>query len=477
MFRACMFIVIFLAATAQCHAHFVFVLPVEGGKSIRVVLSDKPAPDASVAIKIIESTKLMFRMDGKDTPLKLDTADSYLSANIPSGGVRVVHGVTEYGVVRKGESKPFLLSYHPKAIIGDPFSRDARIGKEAAIEIVAVREGTKVKFLVLASGKALSGAEVILRRPNAEKTETLETDDTGHTPSFEQIGRFAVVARKLDTISGELDGKKYEEVRRYATLVADIPDATVSDKLSGIRRTLFTGGRIEADQVAPALKQIGKLDLSQSDRESWVRLARDTAIRQEDREWLLSLRDVEDSFGMDMIYTVLLASGQLAKADLKEAKLTLDRIKDLEEINEREKRRVHSIRARISQLEGNLSEERGHINKLVDHLHLWTKPMCQTCHSNPSEPKAMTGMPLTNLWFGERYVELLRKQGDAEKIRSESEAKLKTSPDDEKARIRLAFALKALGKDSEAESHFRIISWAEFPDRQLPKARMMTTFP
>jgi hypothetical protein len=252
---------------------------------------------------------------------------------------------------------------------------------------------------------------------------------------------------------------------------------TMSEKLAAIRKTLFTGGKAEADQVAPTLKQIGKEKLSQTDRETWVRIARDTAIRQGDRAWLESLQSVQDSFATDMIYTVLLASGQLAKADLTKAKQTLATLTDTDEINEREKRRILSIRARIAQLEGDDKTEREQVNQLVDHLFLWTKPVCQSCHSNPQDPKAMTSMPITNLWFGERYVELLRKQGDAEQIRKTAEVKLQASPTDEKARIRLAFALLALKQDAEAEKQFRMLPWAAFPDRDLKKPRMMTTFP
>lgn len=250
-----------------------------------------------------------------------------------------------------------------------------------------------------------------------------------------------------------------------------------ADQLAAIRKTLFRGGRAEADKVAPDLKELGKLDLSPSDRETWVRLARDAAIRQGDKEWLKSLREVPDSFSLDMIYTVLLASGQLAKSDLKEAKATLEGLKDVEGMNEREKRRVEAIRARIAQLEGDTALERKHVEKLVDHLYLWSKPVCQSCHNSPQDPKAITSMPITNLWFGERFVELLQAQGDAEKVKAAAEVALKNSPGNEKARVRLAFALQALGKKSEAEEEFRKLSWAEFPDRDLKKPRMMTTFP
>lgn len=261
------------------------------------------------------------------------------------------------------------------------------------------------------------------------------------------------------------------------------PDGTVKttqpakDRLAEIRKSLFTGGRSEANKVAEELKILGQSDLSPSDRETWVRIARDTALRQGDRTWLEQLKDVPDTFGMDMIYTVLLASSQLSRAQLSEAKATLAKLPPMERINEREKRRIHSIRARIAQLENQVAEEREEINHLVDHLYLWPKPICQSCHSNPTDPKAIPQMPITNLWFGERFVELLRQQGDADKVKRQAEEKLAKSPADEKARIRLAFALMALNQEKEAEKAFRDLPWAAFPDRDLKKPRMMTTFP
>lgn len=254
-------------------------------------------------------------------------------------------------------------------------------------------------------------------------------------------------------------------------------EKTVTDQLNGIRKTMFTGGKSEADQVAPALKKLGAMELSQSDRETWIRVSRETALRQGDRAWLEKLKDVPDSFAMDMIYTVLLASSQLSKAQLSEAKATLAKLPPLEQINEREKRRIYAIRARIAQLENNEAEERECINYLVNHLYLWPKPICQSCHSNPTDPKATPQMPITNLWFGERYVELLRKQGDAEKVLAAAKEKLAKAPTDDKARIQLAFALLALKQDKEAEKTFRDLPWAAFPDRELKKPRMMTTFP
>ena len=92
-------------------------------------------------------------------------------------------------VVAKGKGKPFRLHYHPKAVLGDPFAKEAMVGKEAVVEIVPVRAGDKVKFLVVAGGKPLADAEVFLRKPGALET-TCESPcgNTITSPAASRIG-------------------------------------------------------------------------------------------------------------------------------------------------------------------------------------------------------------------------------------------------------------------------------------------------
>jgi hypothetical protein len=48
-------------------------------------------------------------------------------------------------------------------------------------------------------------------------------------------------------------------------------------------------------------------------------------------------------------------------------------------------------------------------------------------------------------------------------------------PEDDAARLRRAYALRALGADATAA--FRDIDWAEFPDRAPVKPKDVFTFP
>ena len=254
----------------------------------------------------------------------------------------------------------------------------------------------------------------------------------------------------------------------------------IETELTEINRALFFGGREPALKYAARIKALGKEKLSDDDRETWLEVARDAALRLGDRAWLESLKDVPDSFSREMIYKVLLAYGQLSKADLDGATKTLDGLKEADkrgEINVREQRRMTALRARIAQLRGENKKERAEIESLIEHLPYWPTPSCQRCHNAPAAPKEITSLPIHNLWFGERFVEILKRDGDARKLQLDSEAMLSARPTDDLARIRLAFALQAQGESERAAKLFAELPWTEQPERKLRKPRMVTSFP
>jgi hypothetical protein len=205
----------------------VFILPaLPDGGTAQVVFGDGLGPDKSVPVTKIAGTKLFLRgADGRDVPLALEQADNAYVVKLKGTGPRVVHGQTAYGVVQKPGTKKFLLHYHPKAVLGDPFAAAATLGKDRPVEVVPVREAGRLRFRVLAEGRPLAGAEVFLRKPGAEALETLTSDDQGLTPALDGPGRYLVVARRVDAKSGEHAGQAYEEVRHYATLVIDYAGA------------------------------------------------------------------------------------------------------------------------------------------------------------------------------------------------------------------------------------------------------------
>ena len=209
-----------LFAVAVAHGHFPFVVPDAKGESAKVVFSDTLEPDADVNIEKIANTKLTLRdAAGKESPLEWKKGDGFYAVNVPGSGDRVIYGVTDYGVLQKGDTKPFKLAYYPKAVIGAATAK--AIGEKLALEVVAEGGSGKVRFRVLAAGKPVAESEVTVMPPAGGK-KAATTDKDGYTPAFDGAGRYGVVAKQVEVKAGEHAGKKYDEIRSYATLVCDV---------------------------------------------------------------------------------------------------------------------------------------------------------------------------------------------------------------------------------------------------------------
>ncbi len=212
--------VVGLFASALAQAHFAFIVPDEQGQSAKVVFSDTLQPDPDVNIEKIANTKLTLRdAAGKESILEWKKGDGCYLVNVPGRGDCVVYGTTDYGVLQKGDSKPFKLAYFPKAVIGRAGAKV--VGAKLPLEVVAQGGLGKVRFRVLAAGKPVMGSEVTVIQPGGEK-KTAKTDKDGYTPGYDGAGRYGVVAKQVEVKSGEHAGKKFEEIRNYATLVCDV---------------------------------------------------------------------------------------------------------------------------------------------------------------------------------------------------------------------------------------------------------------
>ena len=222
MFRLIAAIALCISTVSLAQGHFPFIVPDAKGEAAKVVFSDDLSPDTNVNIEKLAGTKLTLRAaDGKESALDWKKGEGFYAVNIPGTGNRVVYGVTDYGVLQKGDAKPFKLVYFPKAVIGVATAKEATIGEKMPLEVVAAGAPGKVKFQVLAAGKAAADLEVTVILPDGSK-KAVTTGKDGFTPEFEGSGRFGVYAKLVEAKAGEHAGKKYEEVRSYATLVCDV---------------------------------------------------------------------------------------------------------------------------------------------------------------------------------------------------------------------------------------------------------------
>jgi hypothetical protein len=219
MSRMCLagFLGMVMVVTAE--AHFPFIVPDHAGPLAKVVFSDDLNADSKVNLEKIADTKLTLRdSDGKESAIEWKKDDGFYSITLPGTDTRVVYGTTIYGVLQKGDSKPFKLVYYPKAIFGVP--NVSEIGAKLPLEIVAVVTNGKIKFQVFSLAKPVGDVEVTVLLPEAGK-KSMKTDSDGFTAEFDAGGRYGVTAKLVETISGEHAGKKYDEIRNYATLVCD----------------------------------------------------------------------------------------------------------------------------------------------------------------------------------------------------------------------------------------------------------------
>ena len=220
MRRKLITLVVFALAASPARSHFIWIVPdASNGGLMRVVFSDKLEPDDQVAIEKIAGTRLLVRdASGKNTPLTWSKGENAYLINLPEERTVVVGGTCRYGVSQRGGSKPFLLLYYPKAIRGAV--QDAKMGDQLPMEIVP--QG-KSQFQVLFGGKPVSNAEVVVLPPDG-KEQTLSSNAQGkfQLKAPAKGGFFGIRARFIEPKSGELDGKKYEEIRHYATLVMRI---------------------------------------------------------------------------------------------------------------------------------------------------------------------------------------------------------------------------------------------------------------
>ncbi len=220
--RFCSLIFLAFSVTAAS-AHFPYIVP-EGPAKARVVFSDNLKADEKVPADRLANLKLQAMTDGKadDLMMTLDKKANVYRLDVPGDGVRVVAGTLNYGVLQRGDAKPFLMKYHPKAVFGTWASGGAAAGKIVPMEISPEKDEGKIRFVVTFNGQPLAKAEVSVLVPGEEKPKAVVTDAAGRTELFDKPGQYGVQAKHAEAASGDVDGKKYAEVRHYATLVVTV---------------------------------------------------------------------------------------------------------------------------------------------------------------------------------------------------------------------------------------------------------------
>ena len=247
MFRFIFRSLALLGCASTAGAHFVFVVPDKDAKTAQVIMSESLQPDTQVPIQTIAGTQLIETdSTGHDTTLKLSKAEHAFTVDLTGNATGVIHGISEQGIYQHGTAKPCLLNYYPKTILGNPFDAKTRLGDKVPVELVPTGQAGRLKFQLLANGKPVPDAEVNLILPDGTD-QKVDTDKDGNTPVFEASGRFGVWARHVEPIAGALNGKQYDEVRQYATLVIDVPATPAVSTCAPMPQAASSFGAVACD--------------------------------------------------------------------------------------------------------------------------------------------------------------------------------------------------------------------------------------
>jgi Protein of unknown function (DUF3386) len=210
----------------QAHFLFVRITPhAEGGRAAEVYFSElAEAGDPRYIGKVSHTQLWMQRTPGTFEPLNVHRAPDRLRAWVPTSGSVVVAGECQYGVLARPMQTPFMLRHFPKALAGNPdeLNKMKPHGK-LALEIVATFESEQVRLVALKDGKPVPRIEFITVDAKLANTR-LKADDRGEAlwkPAAP--GAYSVYVRDTRKESGELRGKKYEEIRDFATIAFNWP--------------------------------------------------------------------------------------------------------------------------------------------------------------------------------------------------------------------------------------------------------------
>jgi hypothetical protein len=233
MTRWCALFLLAVAVT-PVRAHFIWIVPdklEEERTTVRVIFSDSLEPGSPDLLAKIARTKLsVCGRDGLPAPLDLGAGKEGARIAILEGkGPWVVVGECRYGVVRRGADKPFLLVYWPKTYVRRSASEPLPHCKEKQLLEITPVEDERAAYDVSWKGKPLPGAEVAVVALGETKAREMKTDGRGRISlAGTKGGIYGIRARHVEDVRGTEDGKPYDTVRHYATLVVELSPVTSS---------------------------------------------------------------------------------------------------------------------------------------------------------------------------------------------------------------------------------------------------------
>ena len=218
-------VVVTTAATAQ--AHFLWIAPDSSPKEkrVHVYFSETPEPDDPALLSRLRGLKVeQISASGKSQELEIKHADDSLVAAPVGKESPQAYGLTyTYGVhSRNGET--YLLVYHARMY---PETTRNRWNAPASdqrlpLELVPLLVHGKLTVRMLWQGQPVAAAEVKAVPARGGEIEGTSNSAGEFAVSANQAGTYAFRAKYVEKIAGEREGKKFQTIRHYSTLVVTI---------------------------------------------------------------------------------------------------------------------------------------------------------------------------------------------------------------------------------------------------------------
>lgn len=214
-------------AVSSTKAHFVWIesQPTGAGLLIRSGFGEPDGWDPDLVARMGKSTFWIRRGDeSTEVAVPLDLKEQEYRATLDGAAPDAVLAATDFGVIQFGGNPPSWLRYTAKHLVGPPESwQDDAPMNDLRIEVLATHEGDHVALRVLHLGRPLVGASIKAYPADDAKVD-LTTDEDGTARwNVSKAGLYALYVGTTTPTAGELDGKKYEALKDYATLTFRLP--------------------------------------------------------------------------------------------------------------------------------------------------------------------------------------------------------------------------------------------------------------
>ncbi len=224
------------------HAHFIWLAPCvdaqdepgpgETATSLEVFFGEDSQPDNPALLDLLSEIQI-WRLDstGAAEALKPSRAGDSLAVKLDAStptSTSLYVAAQDFGVREKGGGA-FLLKYYAKA--GPSADQDAwqKVSSEEklALDVRPKVDGAQIVLEVAFEGSPAVGAEVVVIGPGIGDFSGETGTDGSASLALGRAGRYAIRVRHVVPTAGEVDGKKYDDVRHYSTVTLDVPTSLI----------------------------------------------------------------------------------------------------------------------------------------------------------------------------------------------------------------------------------------------------------